>query len=358
MSTNVFSPKHPSDPSGAALLRAVRAIEMDASVTEEVEACPDAVGEILLDEAARLNSIGKTQEAVVVLDALIHHAPLVDDRQYAAIQKLDHLRGEDGQVSAEAERVVAQLLQPSILQEGPAHLLGEALEEFGDLESALTCFNVASRKYLSGPAEDLEDAHLMLAFELAGRTRVRKQLGYAPDDFDIALNEISGPDRSLTRGMRGSGEGLDGSVFDDRDFDGVEPPLHNPGTGKALRVVCRREEFETAREQGVVKDTGADPGSDGGADAYFRYVERGLREQARLNPEVVWYLVRFSVEEIEDYAHRSGGDPGDDELQAEWGEVVPPDDHRASVWPPERNDPCWCGSKRKYKKCCGSAANR
>ncbi|MFC6581654.1 SEC-C metal-binding domain-containing protein [Planomonospora parontospora] len=21
-------------------------------------------------------------------------------------------------------------------------------------------------------------------------------------------------------------------------------------------------------------------------------------------------------------------------------------------WPPERNDPCWCGSGRKYKQCC------
>jgi hypothetical protein len=24
-------------------------------------------------------------------------------------------------------------------------------------------------------------------------------------------------------------------------------------------------------------------------------------------------------------------------------------------WPPGRNDPCWCGSSRKYKKCCGVA---
>ncbi len=24
-------------------------------------------------------------------------------------------------------------------------------------------------------------------------------------------------------------------------------------------------------------------------------------------------------------------------------------------WPPGRNDPCWCGSPRKYKKCCGLA---
>lgn len=22
------------------------------------------------------------------------------------------------------------------------------------------------------------------------------------------------------------------------------------------------------------------------------------------------------------------------------------------AWPPERNEPCWCGSERKYKKCC------
>jgi tetratricopeptide (TPR) repeat protein len=27
-------------------------------------------------------------------------------------------------------------------------------------------------------------------------------------------------------------------------------------------------------------------------------------------------------------------------------------------WPPGRNAPCWCGSQRKYKKCCGAAAAR
>jgi tetratricopeptide (TPR) repeat protein len=25
------------------------------------------------------------------------------------------------------------------------------------------------------------------------------------------------------------------------------------------------------------------------------------------------------------------------------------------AWPPRRNEPCWCGSQRKYKKCCGLA---
>ena len=25
----------------------------------------------------------------------------------------------------------------------------------------------------------------------------------------------------------------------------------------------------------------------------------------------------------------------------------------AVTWPPGRNEPCWCGSTKKYKKCCG-----
>ena len=31
-------------------------------------------------------------------------------------------------------------------------------------------------------------------------------------------------------------------------------------------------------------------------------------------------------------------------------------DGDALAWPPGRNAPCWCGSQRKYKKCCGPAA--
>jgi hypothetical protein len=30
----------------------------------------------------------------------------------------------------------------------------------------------------------------------------------------------------------------------------------------------------------------------------------------------------------------------------------------AIAWPPGRNEPCWCGSGRKYKKCCGQAPAR
>ncbi|GAA0972953.1 hypothetical protein GCM10009555_026980 [Acrocarpospora macrocephala] len=36
------------------------------------------------------------------------------------------------------------------------------------------------------------------------------------------------------------------------------------------------------------------------------------------------------------------------------GSVAEADPAGDIAWPPGRNDPCWCGSGRKYKKCCGS----
>jgi hypothetical protein len=32
-------------------------------------------------------------------------------------------------------------------------------------------------------------------------------------------------------------------------------------------------------------------------------------------------------------------------------------DPNVIAWPPGRNQPCWCGSGRKYKKCCAAAAS-
>ena len=29
------------------------------------------------------------------------------------------------------------------------------------------------------------------------------------------------------------------------------------------------------------------------------------------------------------------------------------DPGRGIAWPPGRNEPCWCGSAHKYKRCCG-----
>jgi hypothetical protein len=42
------------------------------------------------------------------------------------------------------------------------------------------------------------------------------------------------------------------------------------------------------------------------------------------------------------------------QLRARYAADLGRDPARTIPWPPGRNEPCWCGSGRKYKKCCGA----
>ncbi|MCU1648279.1 MAG: hypothetical protein JWN03_8554 [Nocardia sp.] len=53
-----------------------------------------------------------------------------------------------------------------------------------------------------------------------------------------------------------------------------------------------------------------------------------------------------------DYAAAAGSDPTLPSTRAAYA-VELARIGQAVAWPPGRNDPCWCGSSRKYKKCCG-----
>ncbi|MGI8800829.1 MAG: SEC-C metal-binding domain-containing protein [Solirubrobacteraceae bacterium] len=37
---------------------------------------------------------------------------------------------------------------------------------------------------------------------------------------------------------------------------------------------------------------------------------------------------------------------------------APASEFRERAWPRGSNEPCWCGSDRKYKRCCGGLATR
>jgi uncharacterized protein YecA (UPF0149 family) len=51
------------------------------------------------------------------------------------------------------------------------------------------------------------------------------------------------------------------------------------------------------------------------------------------------------------FAEREGRDPA---LRETWLDYAEDDGLALVAWPPGRNDDCWCGSARKYKKCCGA----
>lgn len=86
-------------------------------------------------------------------------------------------------------------------------------------------------------------------------------------------------------------------------------------------------------------------------DAYCRTIEARLREirsETGRQPSVA----PLRVEQLVEFAEENGIDPDSgaarSRFAAELGRVGEP-----VPWPPGRNEPCWCGSERKYKRCCG-----
>ena len=89
-----------------------------------------------------------------------------------------------------------------------------------------------------------------------------------------------------------------------------------------------------------------------GHATYCRRMEGRLRARSeagmtgiRITP-VRW--AEYAAWRTED---REEGDPAD--LRAQYAADRCTDSSAVITWPPSRNEPCWCGSGRKYKKCCG-----
>ena len=94
---------------------------------------------------------------------------------------------------------------------------------------------------------------------------------------------------------------------------------------------------------------------DGSFDARRERMERVLRER-RADGDGPLVIVRIDVERYAAWCATEGHDAIDRRSRATWVEA-----ERAAGaglgWPPGRNEPCWCGSGLKYKRCCGALAH-
>lgn len=85
-------------------------------------------------------------------------------------------------------------------------------------------------------------------------------------------------------------------------------------------------------------------------DTYCRAIEARLREMHAATGRVP-SVAPLNVAALLEFASEQGLDPNTGAARSRFaavlgsrGETVP--------WPPGRNEPCWCGSGRKYKRCC------
>ena len=208
---------------------------------------------------------------------------------------------------------------------GPVYeYVGEALELQDRLDEALRWFTSGLTQVARDDPEDVDLGCLN------GRYRVRRRLGLPPDRYDELCEE-----RRHT-------------YEDELDLEEehVAPhPREQPLT-QLVALHWPADQFELLVERWPsMRDAYGDDHAE-----HAGYVERTIR---RLSEQGIRMLVGDGeVEEYAEFAAREGNEPAESATRAAYGAHLGYL-HRTRPWPPGRNDPCWCGSGTKYKKCCG-----
>lgn len=123
---------------------------------------------------------------------------------------------------------------------------------------------------------------------------------------------------------------------------GVDTPVATP--------YFPQDEFAraVAAWPGFAEDWAAD-----GHEAYALELDRRMRAASAGAPRRP-VVVPLTVDEVAEHAAGHDIEPDFAEARARAAyEVAQEDPERVIAWPPGRNEPCWCGSGRKHKRCCG-----
>lgn len=309
------------------LVAAVLDLDLPQRHLDDMAAAPDAVGDILLEAAGEMRE-HEPASAKAVLQVLREHAPQEDHRQYSA-HMLSHILRTEGRAE-EADRLIDDLLRPGALGRGMAAVLAQEYEETAP-ETALYCYNVACRSVLAQPAQIVGQLDPLGLVLLTGRARVRERLGLAPDAHDDQARAADGS---------GPGAGTEGELLD-RALHGAS---EREGEVPVVYVAYTREHLDEAHAHGLIPDS----------DTHHHDVERALRAAARDAPAVPLHTATATPDQITAFAVAADLDPAEPATRDLWARTLEPCALRN--WPPERNQVCWCGAGRKYKKCCGSPA--
>ncbi|MCH0562582.1 MULTISPECIES: SEC-C domain-containing protein [unclassified Streptomyces] len=253
---------------------------------------------------------------------------------------------------------------------GAWNLVGEAFESHGDDASAAEWYTAGVTHVLGAGTPVTADAvevsadRFDLEMMVIGRHRVRRLLGAPHDDWDDLADDVH-----LRRQA-----GLSGEV---RPLDEAHDPIRlrrirngdsEPLSAEIKELVAAREDDRAART-GILKTCvlywppeeftkllrswpGAAEGYGDDHAGHLRQVERTLRELSDQGG-VRLAVGRATLSGLEAHARAGGGSPGTSATRSAYAAELARGGEVAD-WPPPRNGPCWCGSERKYKKCCGS----
>jgi tetratricopeptide (TPR) repeat protein len=328
--------------------------------------------ELLLEAAEAWGDIGEYDRALALYERLLDpraggcaEPDLVDAFRIGTLW--DAGREEEARAAAVAFR------RRHPRDAGAWNFVAEAVEAFDGTAPAAEWYTAGVTHALGAGATltvdvvEADPQHHDVEMLVIGRHRVRRLLGEPHDDWDEVadvlherrsavfsdrvrpLDELHDPDwleRLEERGPEVFGDEI-GELADRLEAVGA---VHHPAVRTACVLYWPREELTGLLERWP---KAADAYGDDHAD-HLRQVERTLRE---LSEEGAPRLAvgRAAVRELEAYAKRSGGSPDASDTRSAYAAELARTG-RAAHWPPPRNGPCWCGSERKYKKCCGNPA--
>ena len=157
------------------------------------------------------------------------------------------------------------------------------------------------------------------------------------------------PDERARRNRRRLAEAEDPEALDRLDAAlGPEPGAKLPGPVALAIGWFPADEWTEATERwpDLLDDLPADH------LAYSHETEARIKRIARHTPGSRLHVSALTVDGLQAHAEESGHDPGSGEARSSYAATLL-QAGSAVVWPPGRNEPCWCRSGRKYKKCCG-----
>lgn len=212
--------------------------------------------------------------------------------------------------------------------ESAIYYVSEALEQVGRVELAVQWLTAALETALerrsavaSRRGHRVYEQAAVIAFALAQvRHRLRRELDLPHDEHDVLADQL-----------RAAAD----DVLGDEDYEG------------AAVLFWPRAEFDALvlRWPGLAETYGADWGE------HRARVQRGLVSLSE-SGEARLAVFDGAVKDLADFLTRHGGDPTDPDVRQDYVEHREQADPVRRLWPPPRNQACWCGSRAKYKKCC------
>ncbi|MDX2935175.1 SEC-C metal-binding domain-containing protein [Streptomyces ipomoeae] len=342
---------------------------------ELAERHPEEREELLLEAADAWSDAGEYDRAIALYERLLDaetagncsEPDLVDAYRIGVLW--DAGRSEDARAAAAAFR------RRHPRDAGAWNFVAEAFEAADETVTAAEWFTAGIAHALGASTPVTVDTveadphHYDIETLVIGRHRVRRLLGESHDDWDevadvlherraasflgrvTPLDEMHDPLR-LMQLVNGVPEALETAIEElPNQLRGGSRPVRTAASRSTCVLYWSPEEFSRllARWPRAADDYGTDH-----AD-HRRQVERTLRELSEAGATHL-AVGRATVSGLESHAAAEGGEAPDapDTRSAYAAELA-----RLGLvadWPPPRNGPCWCGSQRKYKKCCGNPA--